>query len=53
MAPDLLPPGRVVLEHVLIDGAPWSDFDAEAMTVRLPERAERMTVQVRLRPLER
>ncbi|QCX73799.1 Cellobiose 2-epimerase [Streptomyces sp. YIM 121038] len=50
VAPDLLPPGRVELEHVLIDGAPYSDFDAEELTVRLPRRARRMTVQVRLRP---
>lgn len=53
VAPDILPPGRVVLDHVLIDGAPWQDFDAEAMTVRLPQRDGRMTVQVRLRPVER
>ncbi|MFC8453194.1 AGE family epimerase/isomerase [Kitasatospora sp. NPDC057223] len=53
VAPDLLPPGRVELQHVLIDGAPWTDFDAEAMTVRLPARDGAMTVRVRLRPAER
>ncbi|MEU0274552.1 AGE family epimerase/isomerase [Streptomyces sp. NPDC006307] len=50
VAPDLLPPGKVLLDRVLIDGEPWSDFDAEAMAVRLPDTAGRPTVRVRLRP---
>ena len=35
--PDILPPGSVRLEAVWINGSPHSDFDAEAMTVKLPE----------------
>ncbi|MFJ6700842.1 AGE family epimerase/isomerase [Streptomyces sp. NPDC091272] len=50
VAPDLLPPGRVVIEHVLLDGAPWHDFDAQEMSVRLPPRDDRVTVRVRLGP---
>ncbi|MEU6062802.1 AGE family epimerase/isomerase [Streptomyces sp. NPDC047097] len=50
VAPDLLPEGRVVLERVLIDGEPWTDFDAEDMSVRLPPSDRRLTVRVRLRP---
>ncbi|MBD0420430.1 AGE family epimerase/isomerase [Streptomyces sp. NPDC052309] len=53
VAPDILPPGRVVLDQVRVDGAYWDDYDAEAMAVRLPESAGRLTVQVRLRPVER
>ncbi|MFC4029897.1 AGE family epimerase/isomerase [Streptomyces polygonati] len=49
VAPDMLPFGRVAVDRVLIDGAPWTDFDARAMTVRLPRTDERVTVQVRLR----
>ncbi|MFD0570563.1 AGE family epimerase/isomerase [Kitasatospora gansuensis] len=52
VAPDLLPPGRVVLDRVLIDGAPHHAFDPEAMTVKLPDSKERLTIQVRLRPVE-
>ncbi|TDC22264.1 N-acyl-D-glucosamine 2-epimerase [Streptomyces sp. 8K308] len=50
VAPDALPPGRVSLEEVRIDGAPWADFDPRAMTVRLPKTAGPVTVRARLRP---
>jgi mannose/cellobiose epimerase-like protein (N-acyl-D-glucosamine 2-epimerase family)/anti-anti-sigma regulatory factor len=36
--PDILPPGSVRLEAVWVNGSPYNDFDAEAMTVKLPER---------------
>ncbi|MBR7830525.1 AGE family epimerase/isomerase [Actinospica sp. MGRD01-02] len=51
VAPDLLPPDRVELEAVWIDGAPHHDFDARELSVRLPDSAERMKVKVRLRPI--
>ncbi|WP_158852623.1 AGE family epimerase/isomerase [Saccharothrix deserti] len=51
VAPDALPRGRVVLDQVLVDGSPYRDFDAEKMTVKLPEGTTRRTVQVRLRPV--
>jgi mannose/cellobiose epimerase-like protein (N-acyl-D-glucosamine 2-epimerase family) len=50
VAPDLMPAGRVVLDSVLVDGEPYSDFDREAMAVRLPDSASDLTVQVRLCP---
>ncbi|GGT64233.1 AGE family epimerase/isomerase [Streptomyces purpureus] len=50
VAPDLLPAGRIRLEHVLIDGAPYHAFDADALTVTLPDTAHRVTVKVRLTP---
>lgn len=53
VSPDVLPPGRVVLDGVLIDGAPYSDFDPEAMAIRLPQSSDRLRVQARLRPVER
>ncbi|MEV7026056.1 AGE family epimerase/isomerase [Kitasatospora sp. NPDC093558] len=52
VAPDILPPGRVLLDRVHIDGAPTTAFDPEAMTVKLPQSSERLTVKVRLRPVE-
>jgi mannose/cellobiose epimerase-like protein (N-acyl-D-glucosamine 2-epimerase family) len=48
VAPDLLPPGRVKLSKVWIDGEPYDDFDEEKLTVRLPEGKE-VRVRVRLR----
>jgi mannose/cellobiose epimerase-like protein (N-acyl-D-glucosamine 2-epimerase family) len=53
VAPDILPRGRVFLDRVLIDGAPYADFDPQAMTVRLPRSTERLHVQARIRPRER
>ncbi|MGV9252844.1 AGE family epimerase/isomerase [Streptomyces sp. NPDC003697] len=52
VAPDSLPGGSVVLDSVLVDGAPYTDFDAEALTVTLPAVDHRVTVQARLRPRE-
>jgi hypothetical protein len=46
VAPDLLPAGRVRLSAVWVDDQPYTDFDAEAMTVRLPANKE---VRVRAR----
>jgi len=37
VAPDLLPPGSVRIESMTINGSPWTDFDSEAMTVKLPQ----------------
>ncbi len=50
VAPDLLPPGRARLEKVWIDGEPYTDFDAERMTVRLPRTDKRVQVKVLLQP---
>jgi hypothetical protein len=46
VAPDLLPPGRVELTGVEIDGRPYEVFDGPSMTVQLPVSAERLTVRV-------
>ena len=51
VAPDLLPPGRVRLEKVEIDGKPYEIFDPHAMTVELPDSAESLTVTVQLVPV--
>jgi len=52
VAPDLLPPGRVRLTEVEIDGKPWESFNPRAMTVELPESASPLTVKVQLTPTE-
>ncbi len=50
VAPDLLPPGRVRIEEVWIDGQRHTDFDAEALTVHLPESEFDLPVRVRIAP---
>lgn len=52
VAPDLLPPGSVRVTAVEIDGRPWGDYDAEGLTVALPETDQRLTVRVTLTPVE-
>jgi mannose/cellobiose epimerase-like protein (N-acyl-D-glucosamine 2-epimerase family)/anti-anti-sigma regulatory factor len=47
VAPDLLPPGRVKLSHVWVDDEPYTDFDKDKLTVRLPE-GKQVRVRVRL-----
>jgi mannose/cellobiose epimerase-like protein (N-acyl-D-glucosamine 2-epimerase family) len=51
VAPDLLPPGRVRLTSVQIDGKPYEVFDPYDMTVELPESETPLTVQVELTPV--
>jgi anti-anti-sigma factor len=46
VSPDILPPGSVRIEQVTIDGQPWTDFDAENLTVKLPPGE--VTVKVRV-----
>lgn len=51
VAPDLLPPGSVKLEKVWIDGEEYANFDAEALTVKLPTSQQRLKVKVRIAPV--
>jgi hypothetical protein len=50
--PDILPKGSVRISHVWMDGEPYADFDAEGLTVRLPDSETRRTFKVRLQPRE-
>ena len=43
MAPDLLPPGSIKIDAVWVNGDRYADFDAEAMTVNLPESPSQPT----------
>jgi hypothetical protein len=53
VAPDLLPAGSVRITEVEIDGAEHRDFDAQGLTVRLPQSTQRVKVRVRLEPVKR
>jgi len=50
VAPDVLPPGRVKLDRVEVDGRPYAGFDPDAMSVKLPDSTEPLTVQAHLAP---
>jgi mannose/cellobiose epimerase-like protein (N-acyl-D-glucosamine 2-epimerase family) len=51
VAPDILPQGSIRLGAVWIDDQPYSDFDAEALTVKLPDTDQRVRVKVRIEPV--
>lgn len=51
VSPDILPLGSVKIGSVEIAGTPYYNFDAEALTVTLPELNERVKVKVQLVPV--
>ena len=51
VSPDILPPGSVKIGKCEIDGEPYGDFDAEALTVTLPKTQERVKVKVQILPV--
>ncbi|UQX00241.1 AGE family epimerase/isomerase [Streptomyces sp. RerS4] len=51
VSPDLLPAGSVRIASVEIDEKPYEEFDADALTVHLPDVQGRVKVKVRLRPV--
>jgi mannose/cellobiose epimerase-like protein (N-acyl-D-glucosamine 2-epimerase family) len=50
VAPDILPKGSIEIEACWIDGKHHSDFDATALTVKLPASDKRQTVKVKIAP---
>jgi mannose/cellobiose epimerase-like protein (N-acyl-D-glucosamine 2-epimerase family) len=52
VSPDILPPGRVRIAAVWMDGEPFNDFDPEALTVKLPTLNHRAKFKVRLDPVK-
>ncbi len=51
VSPDILPPGSIKIGSVEIDGEPYSNFDAEKLTVKLPDTTERVKVKVQIFPM--
>ncbi|MEM7579694.1 MAG: AGE family epimerase/isomerase [Cyanobacteria bacterium P01_A01_bin.80] len=51
VSPDILPPGSIKIAKCEIDGEPYSNFDAEALTVTLPKTDERVKVKVQITPV--
>jgi mannose/cellobiose epimerase-like protein (N-acyl-D-glucosamine 2-epimerase family) len=52
VAPDLLPKGSIKIESVTIDGKDHYEYNADELTVVLPEATEPVKVVVRLVPTE-
>jgi mannose/cellobiose epimerase-like protein (N-acyl-D-glucosamine 2-epimerase family) len=52
VAPDMLPQGSVRIESCWVDDQPYSDFNADELSVKLPNRNDRVRVKVRLVPTE-
>lgn len=48
--PDILPKGSLKITHCEIDGLPYVDFDAEMLTVKLPQSDKRLKVKVTVTP---
>ena len=51
VAPDILPAGCCKIEKAWVDGKEYLDFDADNLTVKLPDTQNRVKVQVRLIPV--
>ncbi len=51
VSPDILPPGSVKISKCSIDGEPYNNFDADALTVTLPKTDERVKVKVTIAPV--
>jgi mannose/cellobiose epimerase-like protein (N-acyl-D-glucosamine 2-epimerase family) len=49
--PDYLPKGSVKIAEVFVDSSPWTKFDAEALTVELPNLNRRPKIKVTLVPI--
>ncbi len=50
VSPDILPPGSIYISDVWVNGEPYLNFDADGLTVKLPERQEAIKVKVRVTP---
>jgi len=50
--PDILPKGSVKISEVWIDGNPWKNFDANKLTVDIPNLNYRPKIKVRLIPVK-
>lgn len=48
--PDILPPGSIRLESVTIDDQPYQNFDADGLTITLPESSTALRVKARIAP---
>jgi mannose/cellobiose epimerase-like protein (N-acyl-D-glucosamine 2-epimerase family) len=50
VSPDILPPGSIRLSEVWANDEKYSQFDADGLTVRIPESKDPVKIKVRLEP---
>jgi mannose/cellobiose epimerase-like protein (N-acyl-D-glucosamine 2-epimerase family) len=50
VSPDILPPGSIRLSEVWADGEKYTHFDADDLTVRVPDSKEAVQIKVRIEP---
>ena len=50
VSPDILPPGSIKISSVEINGASYTNFDADKLIVKLPDGKERVKVKVQIVP---
>jgi hypothetical protein len=50
VSPDILPPGSIRIAAVEADGAPYSAFDSERLTVKIPDSKEAVRLKVTVAP---
>jgi mannose/cellobiose epimerase-like protein (N-acyl-D-glucosamine 2-epimerase family)/anti-anti-sigma regulatory factor len=50
--PDILPPGSIRIDEVWINGHKYTDFDAEALTIKLPTDQTEIKIRVRIIPAD-
>jgi mannose/cellobiose epimerase-like protein (N-acyl-D-glucosamine 2-epimerase family) len=50
VSPDILPPGSIRLSEVWANGEKYTHFDADGLTVRVPDGKEAVPIKVRLEP---
>ena len=51
VSPDILPAGSVQIGAVWVDDEPYSNYDAEALTVKLPDTDQQVRVRVQIDPI--
>ncbi len=49
--PDILPAGSIRIGAVWINDEPYSNFEADRLTVKLPDTKEQVRVKVRIDPI--
>ena len=50
VAPDLLPKDSIRIDSVTVDGTDYTEFDADALTVTIPESSAPVAIKVRIVP---
>jgi mannose/cellobiose epimerase-like protein (N-acyl-D-glucosamine 2-epimerase family) len=50
VSPDILPPGSIRLSEVWANGEKYAHFDADGLTVRVPDSKEAVPIKVRIEP---